>query len=193
MHTHMNIFMYSLKYIQILDILLKGGLMTACRDFLMNCWRFLHQTWFREWGDERQWDANTRCHQGRNPLPEECRRSLDQGIVDCSGQNHTHNTTAGFGVSVKVWLNSRAGQMNRWGSVPVPMTGVCYDSLLWMCTLNTLTCSDLWLNIVYRITNVIVVWVSFLVVCLLLFFITNKTYDCGYNMIITVFDIPVVE
>ena len=35
------------------------------------------------------------------------------------------------------------GQRNRRRLVPVPMTGVRYNSLLWMCTLNTLTWPDL--------------------------------------------------
>ena len=34
------------------------------------------------------------------------------------------------------------GQRNQRRPVPVPMTGVCYKSLLWMCTLNTLTWPD---------------------------------------------------
>ena len=35
------------------------------------------------------------------------------------------------------------GQRNRRGPLPVTMTGVRYNSLLWMCTLNTLTRPDL--------------------------------------------------
>ena len=35
-------------------------------------------------------------------------------------------------------------QRNRRRPVPVPVTGVRYDSLLWMCTLNTLTWPDLY-------------------------------------------------
>ena len=34
-------------------------------------------------------------------------------------------------------------QRNQQRPVPVPMTGVCYNSLLWMCTLNTVTWPDL--------------------------------------------------
>ena len=34
------------------------------------------------------------------------------------------------------------GQRNQWRPVPVPVTGVRYNSLLWMCTLNTLTWPD---------------------------------------------------
>ena len=36
-------------------------------------------------------------------------------------------------------LFSCPGQRNRRRPVPVPVTGVRYSSLLWMCTLNTLT------------------------------------------------------
>ena len=44
------------------------------------------------------------------------------------------------------FYHSCPGQKNRWRPVPVPMTGVRYNSLLWMCTLNTLTWPDLtWL------------------------------------------------
>ena len=35
------------------------------------------------------------------------------------------------------------GQRNQWRHVPVAVTGVRYNSLLWMCTLNTLTWPDL--------------------------------------------------
>ena len=38
------------------------------------------------------------------------------------------------------------GQRNQWRPVLVPMTGVCYNSLLWMCPLNTLTWPDLSIN-----------------------------------------------
>ena len=40
-------------------------------------------------------------------------------------------------------LFSCPGQSNRRRPVPVPVTGVRYNSLLWMCTLNTLTWPDL--------------------------------------------------
>ena len=39
--------------------------------------------------------------------------------------------------------NTCPGQRNRRRLVPVPVTGVRYNSLLWMCTLNTLTWPDL--------------------------------------------------
>ena len=45
-----------------------------------------------------------------------------------------------FPVPVK---HSCPGQRNRQRSAPVPMTGVHYNSLLWMCMLNTLTWPDL--------------------------------------------------
>ena len=34
--------------------------------------------------------------------------------------------------------------LSRTEEVPVPMTGVHYNSLLWMCTLNTQRCDSLW-------------------------------------------------
>ena len=34
------------------------------------------------------------------------------------------------------------GQRNQWKPVPVPVTGVCTNSLLWMCMLNTLAWPD---------------------------------------------------
>ena len=42
-------------------------------------------------------------------------------------------------LSLTPTLFSCSRQMNRQRSVSVPMTGVRYNSLLWMCTLNTLT------------------------------------------------------
>ena len=39
-------------------------------------------------------------------------------------------------------LFSCPGQRNRQSPVPVPVTGVRYNSLLWMCTLNTLIWPD---------------------------------------------------
>ena len=66
-----------------------------------------------------------------------------------------------------------APEQRNWRKpVPVPVTGVCYNSLFWMCTLNTLTwpnkdgvhygncCSVLWklspVNLLTRFTNIYV-------------------------------------
>ena len=51
--------------------------------------------------------------------------------------------------SLPLLFFSCPGQRNRWRPVNVPVTDVCYNSLFWMCTLNTLT----WPYLIWRKTG----------------------------------------
>ena len=76
----------------------------------------------------------------RTLLYRQCRRSLPPPFFSCPGQR------------------------NQRRPVPVPVTGVRYNSLLWMCTLNTLTWPDLtWPDSVFEERWLALVHVWFIV------------------------------
>ena len=53
------------------------------------------------------------------------------------------------------------GQRNRRRLVPVPMTGMCYNSLLWMCMLNTLTWPDItWPDLTCAVVSEVIVCIG---------------------------------